>query len=292
MTCDEASELLAAYALDALEGQESGDLEEHLEGCPACRLALEQDHEIVRQMAAAVDLADPPAELKGRLLARLDAYEAERHAPVDAVPASSPRRAPRRSGGTRSAPVQHTERWSSGSRWRAAFVGVAAITFALLGWTIHQGFQVNDMQGENTRLAADMRRQMDALSFVSSPRVQAVKLVGSDTAPQAKGTVFVDPEENKALIMASNLPEAPEGEVFKLWMWRTDRSRVELATFRRAPNGYFMGPIQPAETLNNHLIWRLTLQKAGDKDLPAGQRILDGRMPPTPGAASAANFPS
>jgi hypothetical protein len=171
-------------------------------------------------------------------------------------------------------------------------VGVAAVAFALLGWTVYQDLQVNDLQGQNTRLAADMRRQMDALSFVSSPNVQTVKLVGSDTAPQAKGTVFVDPEENKALIMASNLPAVPEGEVFKLWMWRTDRSRVELATFRTARKGYFMWPLQPAEPLSNHMIWRLTLQKAEGEDLPTGQRILDGRVPPTPGAVPAANFPS
>jgi anti-sigma factor RsiW len=37
MSHAEASDLLGAYALDAVDGDEFAELEEHLETCPRCR---------------------------------------------------------------------------------------------------------------------------------------------------------------------------------------------------------------------------------------------------------------
>jgi len=39
MTCDEASEILASYALGALTDQERDDLEAHLKGAPPAGLS-------------------------------------------------------------------------------------------------------------------------------------------------------------------------------------------------------------------------------------------------------------
>ena len=41
MSHDEASDLLGAYALDAVDGNEFTELEEHLETCPRCRAELD-----------------------------------------------------------------------------------------------------------------------------------------------------------------------------------------------------------------------------------------------------------
>ncbi|MSQ25533.1 MAG: hypothetical protein EXR49_04565 [Dehalococcoidia bacterium] len=59
-TCEQAEHLLASYALGALDGESRADLEQHLPGCPACRLLLEQDQQIVQQLPRAVNLIDPP----------------------------------------------------------------------------------------------------------------------------------------------------------------------------------------------------------------------------------------
>ena len=41
MSHDEASDLLGAYALDAVDGDEFVELEEHLGTCPRCRAELD-----------------------------------------------------------------------------------------------------------------------------------------------------------------------------------------------------------------------------------------------------------
>ena len=55
MSHEEASELLGAYALDAVDGDECTELEEHLETCPRCRAELDGLREVAAAMGNSVE---------------------------------------------------------------------------------------------------------------------------------------------------------------------------------------------------------------------------------------------
>src|SRR5580700_5024848 len=55
MTHDEAGDLLGAYALDAVDGDEFTELEEHLETCPRCRAELDSLREVAAAMGNSVE---------------------------------------------------------------------------------------------------------------------------------------------------------------------------------------------------------------------------------------------
>jgi len=65
LTHHEIEELLGAYALDAVEPQETLEIEEHLRGCPRCRTEVGQHREMAALLAhagqAAAGPASPPA---------------------------------------------------------------------------------------------------------------------------------------------------------------------------------------------------------------------------------------
>lgn len=66
---DEFRELVEAYAIGALEGQERAALEAHLAaGCAACAQALAESRWTVSQLAYLAPEAQPPDLLRGRLL--------------------------------------------------------------------------------------------------------------------------------------------------------------------------------------------------------------------------------
>ncbi len=70
MAEDRFRELLGPYLLGELTVEEEGELEHHLEECPECRRELDharQAHDLLRRLAA----DEPPAELKGKLLAQV-----------------------------------------------------------------------------------------------------------------------------------------------------------------------------------------------------------------------------
>jgi anti-sigma-K factor RskA len=70
MTHDELHELAAPYALDALSADERGRFEAHLSDCERCRAELAELSETAASLAYAAEGPVPPAELRGRILAR------------------------------------------------------------------------------------------------------------------------------------------------------------------------------------------------------------------------------
>lgn len=64
---------LAAYLLGALEPGEAAALEQHLAGCEECRAELEWLQPAVQTLPAAVEPAEPPAGLRARIMAEIEA---------------------------------------------------------------------------------------------------------------------------------------------------------------------------------------------------------------------------
>ena len=89
MEHDAYNELTAAYALDALEEDETRAYEEHLAGCEICQTNLAELSGTMVQLAFAAPPVDPPPELRGRILEaaraeRQNAVQAERESPARA----------------------------------------------------------------------------------------------------------------------------------------------------------------------------------------------------------------
>jgi anti-sigma-K factor RskA len=68
-------ELTAAYVLDALDTDERDAYEAHLAGCAQCRAEVGELSSLSEALAYAAEPADPPEQLRGRIL---DAARAER----------------------------------------------------------------------------------------------------------------------------------------------------------------------------------------------------------------------
>ncbi|HEX4163366.1 MAG TPA: zf-HC2 domain-containing protein, partial [Acidimicrobiales bacterium] len=72
---EDASELLGAYALDAVDGVERTDLEEHLASCPRCGAELDGLREAAGALGNSVE--PPPEELWSRIAAGLGDHSEE-----------------------------------------------------------------------------------------------------------------------------------------------------------------------------------------------------------------------
>jgi anti-sigma factor RsiW len=81
MSHEESSDLLAAYALDAVDGNEFAELEEHLETCPRCRAELDSLREVATAMGNSVEPL--PEGLWSQIALRLpDRWEGEEPPPM------------------------------------------------------------------------------------------------------------------------------------------------------------------------------------------------------------------
>ena len=185
----ELEELLGAYALDAVDGDERDAVELHLRECPRCRAEV-ADH---REVAAALAQTGGPAPdgVWDRIVQSLE--EPQPDAPLaPVVPMAQGRR-------TVSARV-------------AAVVGIAAaVVAAFLGYKVVDDSRRIDHLTAAQRSDAVTRAALNALADPTSRRVQ---LASADARPLVQAVVRRD---GTGYLLDSRLPRLAPGRTYQLW---------------------------------------------------------------------------
>ena len=176
-------ELAAAYALDALDGDDKAAFERHLASCEQCAAELAAFRETAATLAYAVEApAPPPPHLRTRIL---EAARAER-----------PNVIPLR------------RRWAMPAL--ATTAAVAAVAALALGvWNISLA---NERDEERSAREATER----ALALTADPDATLAALTG------AEGTLVVGAGGTAALVVC-RLAEAPAGKTYEAWVIADDR---------------------------------------------------------------------
>ncbi len=185
MTCEELREQYELYALGLLDEPELSELQEHLarEG-DACIVGVRRARELMASLAGSVPLAEPPAHLREKVLAQFGA---------------PPRRA-----------------WS----WTPVWIAVSAALAVAIVWVDldrrQQTRAIATVQVEVQRKNAELARLNEALALMNDPAVKEVTFGAGAPAPP-KGRVFVHPKQG-VLLLAYNLPPAPAGKIYEMWV--------------------------------------------------------------------------
>ena len=253
-------ELLPAYALGALDGEELRELETHLAaGCRECRAHLDLWQGDLEELAASVEPVTPSETTRRRV---------QRIAPT-------------------AAPI-HSR---SLARW-AVLVAAASLLIAVWsGWRqARLGDELERLGAERDRLArevsgldqqlglarADAQRMVESLAIVASPGARVTQLVGLGPSPGASGQAFENPERGgKAVVYAVDLPRLEPDKTYQLWSIGEDGKPVSAGTFEVDELG--TGSVQvervaPAGTR----VWAVTIEPSGGMPQPTGDMVLKG----------------
>jgi len=216
------SELLGAFALDAVDRDEARMVEEHLEECPRCRSEVDQ----LREVAAAIGNASerPPDSLWERIAGQLNQRDAgQSHlAPAIELAAGTIGIEERRrilGGRGESAQPNRRERRRSmrGSPrrpWTMVGVGAAAACAALaavfgVGWSNASG-----RAGQLQAALAERGTAAAVQAALASPGHRVVVLQSSTGAQLAE---FVVRGNGVGYVVRSRMPELPGDETYQLW---------------------------------------------------------------------------
>jgi anti-sigma factor RsiW len=204
-TANDIHDLVAPYALDALDDDERTEFERHLESCGRCRDELRELQEGAAALAWAAEGPEPSAELRERILRRAHA-EGQGEAQV----------------------IQFRPR----RRWLAPALGAAAAAAAcvavVLGlWGVSLQ---NDLDHQRDLAAA----QADALAVVGDAGAQVVPLDG------AEGSLVVA-RNGRAALVVCGLGPAPSGETYMAWTIRGTPSPA--GAFDAADEGCTAAPL-------------------------------------------------
>lgn len=180
---DEFTDSVAAYALGALAPVETSDVERHLRACAGCRQELAHLRPAVDALSASAPPLRVPPDLKGRIMAVVEAEADLFRAAGPAADRAAPAARPRGRGRWFPRPVI------------AAGAATAALALGVAGGVVLVG--------------------SDADRGAPEGRVVAARVL-SPLGPGTTARVRVEGE--RATLLVHNIPEPPTERVYQVWL--------------------------------------------------------------------------
>lgn len=239
-TCqDDHLDDLAAYALGALNGEEARALEQHLDGCEACRTRLRWLQPAVDLMPASVPQVEAPEGLKKRLMDVVNEEAAA--ASAEAAPEAAPRPAPARTR-RRLLPSLLPARPALAGLALLAVVAVAAAGVLTLG-------------GGDDALEG---------SYAANP---------VDASSKAGGLVRV--ESGSGSIEVHDLPPSTATSTYQVWIGHDGRV-TPSSTFEIHEDGTGEASIPEVPPEADEIL--ITREPAGGSETPRGPQVLSADL--------------
>jgi hypothetical protein len=264
-------ELAAGAVLDDLDRTERIAFETHRVGCRTCRELVADLDAVAADLALAVPMRRPPADLRNAVLAAVGSTVAVgpvASRPLDDGPVAIAelRRETRRL------------RWLTGaSLLAAAAVVVLAIGMAARTATLGDELAAarDRTTAAETALAAQAETMSAAMVVAVDPTHETAALAAEPMAPTATAVVVYLPGSTEAYLMASDLPPTPDGSVYQLWA--ADEAGVHgLGTFVHDGVGAFVAPFD--HDLDGATAVMVTLEPAGGATAEPGPQVVFGEL--------------
>jgi hypothetical protein len=271
MTHEEAHELLAVFALDAVEAPEHELIEAHLATCPRCRAELDA----LRDVAAALgNSVDPlPEGLWSTIASRLPPRPNEEPPPMPVLARKTPgvTEGPTKGGAVPGAASPFATPRSAGRfrspRGRLLSVGsiavAAAAVAAVLGVNlVHDDHQISNLRHGSTESAV-----------AAALRTPGHKVVDVENAAHVELARFVVEPSGQGYLVDSKLPALPSQSTYQLWGVIDGRS-ISLGLLGRSPNTAaftLAGSPQPSKL-------GITVEPAGGSVVPTGSMLASGAV--------------
>jgi anti-sigma-K factor RskA len=257
--------LAAAYVLGALDSGERREFEAHLRTCSICTDEVRSLSRVTDALAQTVPQRTPPAALRSRVL---------NAAAPGVLPAAEPAVETQLTTGSR--------RWWLLAAGIVIAVGLGAYALELQGRIARLEARLQDAERRamvaegatiDARRVAD--RAQDAMAVLAAPDLVRIDLAGETVASQATARALWS--RNRGMVFtASNLPAAPEGRVYQVWVV-TETAPVSAGLLSPDSSGrataFFMTP----EDIAPPVAVAVTLEPAGGVPAPTGARYLIGR---------------
>ena len=279
-------EMLAVGALGALDPVDERALDEHLRTCPACRAEADELNGVAALLAHTVAPVAPPPELRARVLEQIKSPAARTDTRRGATRADD--------GGTASnvLPFSAERQRPAGLVSRRLFNATAVAASLLLVALVALAVLWQRDRAEMARLAAgseqlsrDIERARQELALaresndlLASPETIFASLDGTKAAPQAGARVAFDAQTGRALLIAFDLPPAPDGKAYQLWFIKGAQPPVPGRVFKTDERGRGLLRDQSPPAGLEADTFAVTLEPEQGVPAPTGEIYLVGKI--------------
>jgi anti-sigma-K factor RskA len=231
-------DLLPANAIGSLDADELQRVEEHLLSCWICRNELSVFQLITDELSLAAPVAVPSADLKDRLMQRVQIARSKGRERVSPPMSARP-------FWERLLPV-----WGLASLF--LIIGLAASNFMF--W-----------------------QRLSHLEFSTALGMRAVPLNATDDALRATGFVVISADGDHGVLVVEGLMPLGESQQYQLWLIR-DGQRTSGAVFSTDEHSYAGTRIRASRSLLDYSAVDITIEPAGGSSWPTGKQVLGGTL--------------
>jgi len=241
--CQQIEEMLAAFALDALEIDEREQVEAHLETCETCRLALAEYQTVSEGLMAALPPAQPPAWIRTQLLVQ-------------------------------TAPNPQKEDW--GARWRTLIPQVLSITavvavLVLVIFNVSLYRRTNQLLQTQEQMTQQNQAYQTAFALLTYPNSQVAVIDDG----KIYGTLVYDPYGQVAVLNVWGLDDLPQEQAYQVWLIEPDETRTSGGVFQSSDElGYVSFIIESHIPFNSFVGVGVTIEPEGGSPGPTGSRVF------------------
>lgn len=249
-THQELEELIGAYALDAVDGDERSLVEAHLVGCPRCRNEVTNHRETIVLLANTG--TDAPENVWARISEALDEAPPEldmaRILPFD--------------------PIVRDERARNvhPSRRSVTFRAAAAMVAAAAGFFAFVGVRVGEQDRKIAEVAGGYNLSRAFAEAASDPNAEKLDL---RTLEGAEGAQVVRMPDGTGFIAAHTLKALPPDRTYQLWALRGDKA-ISLGVLGNDPGAASFTLVGP------HDGFAITDELAPGVDAPTAKPVAAG----------------
>jgi anti-sigma-K factor RskA len=255
MTHEEISDLLGAFALDAVEPHERDEIDEHLATCPRCRAEVDAHRDVAAAMGNSVEPL--PVGLWSSIAERLPNRHDEARPPMPRLVRNSDDGRQRQASDRSRAPRGRLVVLGS-------MVAAAAAVAAVLGINLDKA----DTQVSRLQQAAISAQPTAVETALETPGHQVVNLLNSSHHRVAQ---FVMVPDGRGYLVSSQLRTLPADLTYQLW-GIVGNQPISLGLMGQSPSLVQFTLAGPSSSSK----LAITVEPAGGSVVPTGSMVATG----------------
>ena len=250
-----AWENLPAYALGALEAEDSVRVEAHVRVCAVCQDEFRAWSDTTSALAFAVPVYEPPTHLR---------------AVIRTLTAGPPQHAP---FPVEQRPATHTNPPRFRRNAYAVFTTLLVMMVGLFGWNVRLHHQISSLQAE----VVDAHELAEVvMHYMDNPGAfDTHVLKGTEIAQEARAIVMRERHSNRLILVAEGLPALPEGRMYRVWLFDAQGRKIAGGTFRCDGKGRGVVMFEPPVPVSEVVEIGIMPEPASNPGMP----VINGKLP-------------
>jgi hypothetical protein len=266
---------LALYSMQALSPEEQAAVRAHLEGCAACRGALQDILAEEALLGLSIEQAPLPAGAEQRFMARI----ANTPQSITSQSSTAAHAAAPQPEISRFTPVEHAPKRGFGFGWLGWVTAVVAIAVAayLGNRSVDLEQQLNKDRSDITQLSAQAARAQELTDALTSPEAKQVTLTETKQAARPVGHATYLPGKGALIFVASNLHPVAPAKTYELWLIPANgKAPIPAGLFRPDSTGSASVVLPPIPLGVEAKGFGVTIEDAQGSQTPTLPIVLSG----------------